>query len=439
MINNLIKNQKFIQLIALVCVVSNFAYVEMREGQKESLVKEASIELEGKLFQRVKDKIDVQKAYTLKMYNENQLLFPKYAQYEELIKLLNLKNTYSVVGKVEKNKTLLNEEMNELNEYENILRKLEDFYKLNNSNDKYAFINTNKNFYNAYKKLVSNNFNNENNSLFALNKSIKADLNSLSETQNTLIEEVSNKVKEKSFNLKGLETMLVEGVKKETTKSNSDLNSLINDISKETELSKEETEDIKNSLNEVNSELNNLEKETVNKIKEDREKLESLIASLSKEEVKEQPKVETGVKANEPTPTQTTQVVNHYHNNDLGTYLLMYHWLSATNQSGIHNTQNNLSHLNSNYSKGSNLYSYNSSSSNGPSSAQKIKEKISSKISNVKTVLRKNREATNARNMSKLNSNKNTSNKNVSSSNSNNKTSSFSRGSSSRVSFGRRR
>ena len=272
------------------------------EQDQSVAVKEQSVKTGN--VSAIQTKIENEKEATSKAFAKNQILISRYAQYPELVKLLNL-NT-NLANYMKNNSALLKESNTKLDEDS---KKISDLEKATTRDQKVNVYLEKDNFatFQKWSTIVSKDQTMYTGGLINLNKAISNDLNMLENTKNEITNKVKDRLKAKDFDLNKAQSEFTGQISKEKNKELSEYTAIKNELAG----TDSEKEFSSSDLKEAQVQLDQIETETTSQIKKDRETIEKLIAEVA------------------PATPAAAPTAQNSSSNNFATYMLLSHWMNA--------------------------------------------------------------------------------------------------------------
>lgn len=299
--------------LAVVGVVGAIGFGVHSYNEKIKAEQDQSIAVKEQTFKSgnisaIQTKIENEKELTNKSFAKNQILISRYAQYPELVKLLQL-NT-NLANYMQNNSRLLKETNTKLDEDSKKIKELQQATTRDQKVDTYL---TKDNFatFQKWSAILDKDQTMYTGGLANLNKSINTDLDMLENTKNEITNKVKDRLKAKDFDLNKAQAEFSSQITKEKNKEMSEYTAIKNELSG----TDSENEFSNKDLQEAQVQLDQIETETTTQIKKDRETIDKLIAEVA-------PATPAPQAAAQPAAQSSAS-------NNFATYLLLSHWMNA--------------------------------------------------------------------------------------------------------------
>lgn len=310
------KYKEFIKMgattLAVVGLVGAIGFGVHSYNEKIKAEQDQSIAVKEQSFKSgnisaIQTKIENEKEFTNKAFAKNQILISRYAQYPELVKLLQL-NT-NLANYMQNNSKLLKESTTKLNDDSKKIAELQQATTRDQKVDTYLK-KDNFTTFEKWSAIVNKDQTMYTGGLTSLNKSINSDLDMLENTKNEITNKVKERLKAKDFDLNKAQSEFTGQISKEKNKEITEYTAIKNELSG----TDSENEFSNKDLQEAQVQLDQIETETTTQIKKDRETIEKLIAEVAPAT---------------PTPAAAQPAAQSSASNNFATYLLLSHWMSA--------------------------------------------------------------------------------------------------------------
>lgn len=302
--------KKFMIMGAATLAISGvIGFMGYSHNEKIKTEQDQSIAVKEQSFKTgksaIQTKIENEKEATSKAFAKNQILISRYAQYPELVKLLQL-NT-NLANYMKNNSALLKESNTKLDEDS---KKISDLEKATTRDQKVNVYLEKDNFatFQKWSAIVSKDQTMYTGGLINLNKAISNDLNMLENTKNEITNKVKDRLKAKDFDLNKAQSEFTGQISKEKNKELNEYTAIKNELAG----TDNEKEFSSSDLKEAQVQLDQIETETTSQIKKDRETIEKLIAEVAP-----------------ATPAAAAPTAQNSSSNNFATYMLLSHWMNA--------------------------------------------------------------------------------------------------------------